>query len=329
MRFKLIPGIRAVACMAAAVALTAALSVHAQDATPQRPRITGISHAGYFTSYLPKTISFWHDLLGFDESYDLKKQGSSEVRIAFIKINDHQHIELFNEPPTHPPNWMSHLCFQVDNVEQMRAYLRSKGYPVKPGNGGKTRTGDFAFEIQDPDGTLIEFVQSLPTGMEAQAAGKFMPSTRISESIYHVGFLVGNAEKSIAFYRDVLGFKETWRGGRDPKELSWINLQAPDSADYIELMLYRTLPATFGTQNHISLVVPDMQKAIDLLQARPAYKAYLTYGKPLEMHVGVNGKRQLNLYDPDGTRVELMEDHTVDGKPVPSSTAPPPPPSHD
>lgn len=329
MSFKSTLGIKVIVRIAAAFALTAALSVYAQDAAQQRPRILGISHAGYFVSDLPKTISFWHDLLGFDESYDLKKQGTNEVRIAFIKINDQQHIELFNEPPAHPPNMMSHLCFRVDNVEQMRAYLRSKGIQVKPGNGGKTRTGDYAFEIQDPDGTLIEFVQSLPTGMEAQAAGKFMPSTRISEAILHVGFLVGNTPKSLAFYEDILGFKETWRGSSNPQELSWINLQVPGNDDYIEFMLYRTLPRTFGTQNHISLVVPDMQKALDLLQSRPAYKTYLTYSKPLEMHVGKNGKRQVNIYDPDGTRVELMEDQTVDGNPVPSSTAPPPPPSHE
>jgi lactoylglutathione lyase len=44
--------------------------------------------------------------------------------------------------------------------------------------------------------------------------------------------------------------------------------------------------------------------------------------------VGKNGKRQVNLYDPDGTRVELMEAHPADGKPVPPSTAPPPLPAH-
>jgi lactoylglutathione lyase len=47
------------------------------------------------------------------------------------------------------------------------------------------------------------------------------------------------------------------------------------------------------------------------------------------MQVGKNGKRQVNLYDPDGTRVELMEANTVDGKPVAPSTAPPPPPAHE
>ena len=107
------------------------------------------------------------------------KPGTDQIRIAFIKINDHQHIELFTDAPPSPPNMMSHYCFSVSNVEQMRAYLRSKGFDVKPGNGGKTRTGDYAFEIKDPDGTLIEFVQSLPTGIEMQDAGKFMPPTRI------------------------------------------------------------------------------------------------------------------------------------------------------
>jgi lactoylglutathione lyase len=68
-----------------------------------------------------------------------------------------------------------------------------------------------------------------------------------------------------------------------------------------------------------------MAAAVAALQARPTFA---TYGKPLDVHLGKNGKRQLNLYDPDGTRVELMEPTTTDGKPVPSSTAPPPSMTH-
>ena len=307
--------------------LAVGASAHAQQAASGRPRITGISHVGYFVRDLPKSIAFWHDFLGYDESYDLKKPGTSDVQIAFIKINDHQHIELFNEPPTVPRNMMSHICFTVDNVERMRAYLRSQGIEVKSGDGGKTRTGDYAFEIKDPDGTLVEFVQSLPDGMEAQAAGKFAPDTRISSKIYHVGFLVGNSQKSIDFYGKLLGFQETWRGTANPKELSWINMRVPDGTDYVEFMLYRTLlPAdNWGTKNHISLEVPDVAKAVAILESRPAFE---TYGKPLKIATGINGKRQVNLFDPDGTRVELMEPFTVSGKPTPPSTAPPPPPSH-
>jgi catechol 2,3-dioxygenase-like lactoylglutathione lyase family enzyme len=326
MRIIPIRSIRAFAFAAAAILLPAASSVRAQDAAPTPPRITGISHVGYFVSDLPKAIAFWHDFLGYDQEYDLKKVGSdTDVRIAFIKINDHQHIELFNEPPTALPNMMSHLCFTVDNVEQMRAYLRSKGFAVKPG-AGTTRTGDYAFEIKDPDGMLVEFVQSLPTGLEMQAAGKFEPDTRIAPRIYHLGFLVGNSQKSMDFYGKILGFTETWRGGANPAELSWINMKVPDGDDYVEFMLYRNAPGKFGTKNHISLVVPDIAKSVAILQSRPAFKRY---GKELTIATGVNQKRQVNMYDPDGTRVELMEANTVTGKPTPSSNAPPPPPAHD
>src|ERR1039457_5862443 len=88
-------------------------------------------------------------------------------------------------------------------------------------------------------------------------------------------------------------------------------------------MLYEDLPATGkrGTQHHICLFVPDMEKAVASLEARAARK---DYKGTLEIKTGVNRKRQCNLYDPDGTRVELMEAQTIDGKPTPPSNAPPP-----
>ncbi len=299
----------------------------AQSKAVERPKITGISHVGYFVSDLPKSLAFWHGFLGFDEMYDLKKPGTKDVHIAFLKINDQQHIELFNEPPTNPPDMMSHICFAVSDVEQMKAYLRSQGFEVKSPAQSKVQAGDYAFAIKDPDGMLVEFVQSLPDGWEAKAAGKFEPETRISTKIFHAGFMVGNAAKSMDFYGRVLGFTETWRGSADGKDLSWINMKVPDGEDYVELMLYRTLePKGYGGKNHLSLAVPDMDAAVAKLKARPAFAAY---GKPLEIHTGINRKRQVNLFDPDGTRVELMEPFTVDGKPAVPSTALPPPPSHD
>ena len=300
------------------------VDILAKSLGPQRPRITGISHSAYFVSDLPKALAFWHDLLGYDRYFSLKKDGTDQVRIAFIKINDHQHIELFNEPPTSPPNHMSHLCFTVDDARQMRDYLSAQGVSV-PSTVGTTHAGDYAFEIKDPDGTLIEFVQPLPTGVEAQAAGKFLPSTRIASSIYHVGFKVADIRKSIDFYHNVLGFNETWRGASTPAQLSWINMRVPDGDDYVEFMLYQHAPSQLGGMNHTALLVPDVQQAIATLSARPAFKSYT---RTLDPHVGKNGKRQVNLFDPDGTRVEIMEGHTVDGKPVPPSTAPAPIPDN-
>jgi lactoylglutathione lyase len=67
--------------------------------------------------------------------------------------------------------------------------------------------------------------------------------------------------------------------------------------------------------------VPDLEKTRATLAGRAGRIGYV---KPMEIQTGINRKRQLNLWDPDGTRVELMEPNTVDGLPAPSSTAPPP-----
>ena len=68
-------------------------------------------------------------------------------------------------------------------------------------------------------------------------------------------------------------------------------------------------------------MVPNMEKALATIEALPARKQYT---RPLEIRTGINRRRQLNIFDPDGTRTELMEPVTVDGKPAISSQASPP-----
>ena len=80
-----------------------------------------------------------------------------------------------------------------------------------------------------------------------------------------------------------------------------------------------TAPTARGTAHHICLEVPDIETSVALLNAKPARK---NYARPVEIRTGINRKRQCNLYDPDGTRSELMEPKTVDGTPTPPSTAP-------
>lgn len=72
---------------------------------------------------------------------------------------------------------------------------------------------------------------------------------------------------------------------------------------------------------HACLLVPSVEKAVVALKARPAAKEYT---QSIDVKVGKNGKRQTNLFDPDGTGVELTEADTVDAKAVPSSSAAPP-----
>jgi len=64
-----------------------------------------------------------------------------------------------------------------------------------------------------------------------------------------------------------------------------------------------------------------MDAALKTVQSRATAAGY---AREMEIRTGVNRRRQLNLFDPDGTRTELMEPRTVDGKPTPVSPAPPP-----
>ena len=82
-------------------------------------------------------------------------------------------------------------------------------------------------------------------------------------------------------------------------------------------------PTHRGVAHHLCLQVPDVAASVEQLEANPYFK---TYGRTIDVHTGINRKRQANLFDPDGTRTELMEPKTIDGKPTPPSTAPPPQP---
>jgi lactoylglutathione lyase len=269
-------------------------------------------------SDLDKARAYYKDFLGFSEPFSLTNPDGS-VSLAFIKVNDCQYIEV--SPGLKPgDDRLKHIAFYTDDAERMRVYLASRGVAV-PESVPKGRSGNLNFNIKDPDGHTVEMVQYLPDGWAMRDKGKFMADTRISTRIAHVGILVGDANAAVHFYGDILGFQETWRGSSTGTVLSWINMRVPDGNDGIEFMLYKSLPVPDrrGTVHHLCLEVPSVSSALTTLQARPYAK---TYSRPLEPRTGTNRRRQLNVYDPDGTRAELMEPATVDGKPPAPSTAP-------
>jgi catechol 2,3-dioxygenase-like lactoylglutathione lyase family enzyme len=306
-----------------AIALAMSCAKEKAPAAVTGPRVLGIAHMGLFVSDLQKARAFYKDFLGFDEPYSLKRKNGTD-RSAFIKINDQQYIELFADLPKNDGR-LNHIAFYTNDAEGLRRLIGSRGGTV-PAEARKGKLGNSQYVLTDPDGHTVELLQYEPDGWTAREKGKFMPETRISHRIAHIGILVGGLDASFDFYRGLLGFQEIWRGGPSTKQLSWVNLRVPDGEDYLELMLYDQLPAPDqrGGKNHICLEVPDIARAVAALEARPARKLY---SRKIEPRIGVNHKRQVNLFDPDGTRIELMEPDTVDGKPVPPSTAPPPHPA--
>lgn len=282
----------------------------------ERPRITGVAHIAVYASDMEKTRTFYTGMLGFQEVFSLKGPD-----MTFYKVNDRQYIEVF---PEREPGGdrLNHIAVETDNAEAMRKYLASKGIHV-PDTVPRGRIGNANFTIKDPDGHAVEFVEYLPGGWSVRDRGKALGAARVSEQILHVGIIVNELERAMRFYRDILGFTEFWRGSSTGKVLSWVNMKVPDGDDYIEFMLYDPIPAPErrGSAHHLCLMVPDMDKTAAVLRQRAEATGY---ARPLEIRTGINRRRQINLFDPDGTRTEVMEPRTVDGTPAVSSTAPPP-----
>ncbi len=297
-----------------------ALGLPIQAASPQRPRILGVAHISLYAHDYEKSRAFYRDFLGFEEPYSLKNADGTPS-MTFFKINDRQFIELSPEkaPGT---DRLNHYAIQTDDAEAMRVYLQSHGVAV-PSHVPKGRIGNLNFMIKDPEGHNVEIVQYPPDSWTAKADGKYMSDAAISKRMMHVGIIVTQFDREMKFYEDVLGFQEIWRGSSSGKVLSWVNLKVPNGDDYVEFMLYKTMPDTArrGGAHHLCLEVPNVADSVAKLDAKPYRKIYT---RPIEIHTGKNRKRQANLFDPDGTRTELMEPHTVDGAPAPSSHAPPP-----
>ena len=100
-------------------------------------------------------------------------------------------------------------------------------------------------------------------------------------------------------------------------------MQVPDGDEYIEFMLYGDPPSRdrLRSMHHICLEVNDIMAAHRTLETRslPASCRH-----PTGMKLGKNGRWQINYFDPDGTRVEIMEPDTFNGESIPESDAPPP-----
>ena len=300
--------------------LLCAAMLFGADDHPARPRILGVAHIAIYASDYQKSRAFYRDFLGFEEPYSLNTP-EGKPAMTFFKVNEKQYIELFpeREPKT---DRLNHISIETDDAEAMRRYLGSVGIAVPP-KVGKGRIGNSNFNVKDPQGHTVEIVQYEPDGWTARERGKHMPTSRISTRMTHVGIIVTALAPEMKFYQEVLGFQETWRGSKSGTELSWVNLKVPDGDDYIELMLYKNAPAPTarGGAHHLCLEVTDLAESVKVLEARPYRKQY---SRTIEIRTGVNRKRQANLFDDDGTRTELMEPGTVDGRPTPSSTAPPP-----
>ena len=289
------------------LALASARAQAPASSSPVRPKILGVAHIGLRTDNLDAARKFYGGLLGYQEPFSLDKPAGegTGLLLTYFKVNDHQYIEVFPELTDPKQDRLSHISFETSDAEQLRAYLASQGVKV-PDKLEPMEDGNRGFDVIDPDGHDVEFIQYMPGSLHSRNFGKFLPSTRISEHIIHVGVVVSDRAAADQFYKDILGFQPIWHGGMTDKTTDWVDMRVPDGTDWLEYMLnvHNPDPHELGVMHHFALGVPSVKLG---------YETVLKRGpKPEEPpQIGRDGKWQLNLYDPNFTRVELMEPKPV------------------
>ena len=140
-------------------------------------------------------------------------------------------------------------------------------------------------------------------------------------SVDHTGITVSNLERSLAFWRDVLGFELSHRPhqtGRLASEITGVagaeisiavlkgyghkiellEYQAPEDRRHVGLR-----PCDVGFV-HVALLVDNLDAILETI-AKSGWKAA---GEPQRLTAGPNaGKRVVYVRDPDGTTIEFME----------------------
>ena len=139
----------------------------------------------------------------------------------------------------------------------------------------------------------------------------------------HTGITVSNLERSLAFWRDVLGFEFSHTAhqtgemaeqitGVKGAELKLAVLKAP-GGHKIELLEYPApaerkrgvdlRPCDVGSV-HVALIVDDLDAILSVINA----SGWKAAGEPQTLQSGPNaGKRVVYVRDPDGTTIEFMQ----------------------
>jgi len=261
-----------------------------------RPRIFGIDHVTIYVSDVEKSSRFYSDVLGL--TVGCPKYAGQET--CFLLRPSEQRVLLKLAPKEVRKDahkgWLAEIAFSTDDVPDARPYLLAYGF--QPGPIQKDSDGAQSFRMRDPGGNPIAFVQRSPSQI-----GYAPRSLQIGSRLIHAGFVVKDLAAENRFYVDLLGFRLYWHGGFKDDSTDWYELQVPDGSDWLEYML--NIPADadhkeLGVQNHFSLGV----KAVHAAAAELRSRGYETFDGP---EVGRDGKDSLDAYDPDGTRVEIME----------------------
>jgi len=267
--------------LAAVVLSLLAPVAHAQ----QTPPLAGIAHIALRVRSLDAARDFYQKL-GYEEAFLLKdKQG--KPRESFIKINDHQFIELYPANPDVPKEskiGFLHVCFEGDNDLQA-VHDDYVEHGLTPTAVRKAGAGNLLFTLAGPidaNGAAqnLEYTQYEPGSMHSNDRGKHLGEDRVADSMASVSIAVRDPAAARDFYLNQLSFKSI---AGDPMFLH----MPGNSGQEIEIVKAEVL----GTKARFVLRSSNLSKARRLIN-----KQHLSMLKSNDT---------LTLSDPDGNIIMI------------------------
>jgi catechol 2,3-dioxygenase-like lactoylglutathione lyase family enzyme len=241
-------------------------------ALAQSTALTGIAHVAFRVSDVEKSRDFYQSL-GFEQAFEFSDAGKTSV--SYVKVNDHQFIELYQRNDPSQPIGFMHICFEASDLDMLAKEYVARGLDASTPR--KARAGNLLSGIHDTDGQLIEYTQYLPGSLHSEDTGKHLGENRVSRDLLKVRIHAVNPVATEAFYTDKLGF-DPLKNGRS------ICLRLPgDSGQEVEI-------AVNASAN--SLIVFEVN---DIQQASKAL-----HNRGLKV---LDEDKTVSVTDPDGTIV--------------------------
>jgi len=262
-----------------------------------RPPVWGIAKMTFLVSDMDMARDYYGRFLGFDEAFSYP---SPLGMVVSFKVSDRQFLEFIVDKDARSKKRLVSISFETDAVDRMRDYLIAQ----KVRDVGKTTidgAGNEVFTVDDNWGNTVEFIRFNDNGLHKLSKGKFLSENRISKRIHHAGLYSEKIDEQDPFWVGALKCRELVRYPEDKTQAPVIlYLGMGNSTENIEL--YTPNDPNFG---HPCFAVDDMQDTVYTLKER-------AQGQRLSAPSIGRGKRWLlNLSNPDNTKVEFTELHTV------------------
>jgi len=136
----------------------------------------------------------------------------------------------------------------------------------------------------------------------------------------HIGLNVTDLDRSLAFYRDVLGFTPLAEGKEEGRRYAFLG-----DGENLALTLWQQAGQPYASQraglHHLALEADTIEKVREYEEALRAYGADFAHDGVVAHREGA-GSGGIFFHDPDGTRLEISVPSGAEGAPVPHESAP-------